>query len=252
VPGAKRGIDLLEAPKSTALSPAENFTPAKQLPPQPGLIPPDLNLPNHTGGAPPKLPDMTITSSPGTPMPVEQLPPTVRPEAKPEDFIEIYPDQSDELAKGTVLESYPGGPETKDRVDKQVKIAQKVGGKDMEVWVGGFDEKTGLYRREKVLRPAGEKGVTGFVFPDVILRHVPTGRWIYLNDAAVYADGATLTPKEKSAMQLIEKFKRPEDYSVSTSKPKPGSTFDDDVFEDQFRDLWNRVEKGQKQIKGEH
>ena len=250
-PDMPRGINLLEMPNSSSATPGENLSLAKPTPPLPGFVPPEMNIPPHTGGPPPKMPDTSIVSGPGTPMPVERLPPTARPETKPEDFIEIYPDQSDDFSHPTILEANQSE-ETKRRITGLLERVKKGGGPNTTIKAGGYDEFN-KYRPERALLDKKQKGANGAVYADGEIHDPDLDITIYVQDANVYADGRGPKPREADAAGRLYRLAPGErKYVVVFPKPRPGQTLNNEATDEFIADIWARAKADVKQMQPEY
>ena len=188
--------------------------------------------PFHTGHPPPEVPDTSILSGPGTPMPVEQVPPTIRPDLKKKDFVEIFPDQSRDLPQSNILESR-GGPDTENEntdalwttIDKGNSMGVK-----LQHTNGGYHRSEGFKKELYIPGPNPENPKTGSVTVDGALRNPNTGRLIIVQTVTTKGDGTTMIDREAGAAERSAKLAPAGTLIVTIVKGPEGHSLDKREF----------------------
>lgn len=185
------------------------------------------------------------------PNPLPPIPPSSLPkDTKPEDWVEVYPDQSEQYARllPVIIPRY-GSEETKNLNTEVAECLQKAAGDDFSISGGGYgpQDESGkrTYRRETWLRPEGKPPGTlkDGSFVDVTLETKGGGR-ILVNTTDTYADGVNETGRERDAAIRIIRNKKANDILILIPKLKEGQTLNCDALAEFSKPYINQVKNG--------
>ncbi len=205
--------------------------PAPDLPPAPGLEPPED-------------PETERETFPADLPPIPPLPGFM-----PEDYadlVEVFPDQDGELPLVDILDRW-GSPETQlfnSRTMRAVRdLAKAIG---VEVWHlgGGRPDDKSDYEKELWLPAGGEGGGTvGSSYLDIAFKSDRTGRKLLINTIDTRADNMTPTTREERAAIRILANSKTGDILILLPKPPRGQTYDFDRFLEWLRPHLEEIDR---------
>lgn len=198
-----------------------NQTPPPQLPVTSGGSAPAPNLPNSTGAPPPKVENGPLINVP--------------PHVDPKEWIEIFPNQADELDQHMVVEANPGKPPTRIRNTAYIQIIRDVFGDMVKIYKGGNLDKEHMLPKSD--------NADGRSFLDVMVK-LSNGWSIYINDMAALADRITPTKDEQYQITKVQANREKQSIFMGWVKPKEGEEVDWEKVREILLDLKKRIEDG--------
>lgn len=198
-----------------------NQTPPPQLPFTSGGSAPAPNLPNSTGAPPPKVENG----------PLINVPPAV----EPKEWVEIFPNQADELDQHMVVEANPGKPPTRARNTAYIQVIRNVFGDMVKIYKGGNLDKEHMLPKSD--------NADGRSFLDVMVK-LSNGWSIYINDMAALADRITPTKDEQYQVTKVQANREKQSIFMGWVKPKNGEEVDWEKVREILLDVKKRIEDG--------